>query len=147
MSEVVEAAVQGILPAASAKSVALHVDADRPAASITGDATRLQQVVWNLLVNAVKFTPPGGRVTLSLAAEPADLVLHVSDTGAGIDPAFLPHVFEMFRQAQPAAERHHGGLGVGLSIVRRLVELHGGTVAAASAGVGQGATFTVRLPR
>ncbi|MGH9253838.1 MAG: GAF domain-containing protein [Vicinamibacterales bacterium] len=147
MPDVIDAAVQGILPAATARSVALHVDANWSVPPITGDATRLQQVVWNLLVNAVKFTPQGGQVTLSLTAEPSDLVLRVSDTGSGIDPAFLPHVFEMFRQAQPAAERSHGGLGVGLSIVRRLVELHGGTVAVQSAGLGQGAAFTVRLPR
>jgi signal transduction histidine kinase len=145
--DVVDAAVQAVLPIAMAKSVTLEVDVDRSAPSLTGDPTRLQQVIWNLLINAVKFTPSGGRVTLQLTTEPSDLVLHVSDTGSGIDPAFLPHVFEMFRQARPVAERNYSGLGIGLSIVRRLVELHGGTVAAQSAGPGQGATFTVRLPR
>jgi signal transduction histidine kinase len=147
MADVVDAAVQGVLPAATARSVLVDVDADRSVPVLAGDATRLQQVVWNLLINAVKFTPPGGRISLRLAEEPPDLVLRVSDTGTGIDPVFLPHVFEMFRQAQAGAERNQGGLGIGLSIVRRLVELHGGTVAAESGGLGQGALFTVRLPK
>lgn len=147
VADVVDAAVQVIQPAAAAKGVVLQVDADSRVPAVTGDATRLQQVIWNLLVNAVKFTPADGRVTVKVTADPDEVVLEVSDTGCGIDAAFLPHVFEMFRQAQPASERRQGGLGLGLSIVRRLVELHGGAVAAHSDGPGRGATFTVRLPR
>ena len=111
-----------------------------------GDAARLQQVIWNLLSNAVRFTPDGGHVRADLHREGPHIVLSVTDTGRGIAPDFLPHVFEMFRQAEPTANRTDGGLGIGLSIVRRLVELHGGTASASSAGLGKGATFTIRLP-
>jgi CheY-like chemotaxis protein len=106
----------------------------------------LQQVLWNLLSNATKFTPPGGAITLRLEPEGRTARLTVSDTGQGIGPAFLPFVFDRFRQADGTSNRAHGGLGLGLAIVRHLVELHGGTVQAASAGIGEGATFTVRLP-
>jgi signal transduction histidine kinase/ActR/RegA family two-component response regulator len=111
-----------------------------------GDPDRLQQVIWNLLSNAVKFTPAGGTVTVTLARDGAADVMTVSDTGIGIDPDFLPNVFDSFRQGDPSSTRAHGGLGLGLSIVRNLVQLHGGTVAAESAGPNRGATFTVRLP-
>jgi CheY-like chemotaxis protein len=111
-----------------------------------GDPDRLQQVIWNLLSNAVKFTPHGGSVTISLVRDGTTDVLTVTDTGIGIAPEFLPNVFESFRQADPSSTRAHGGLGLGLSIVRNLVALHGGEVVADSDGLGLGATFTVRLP-
>jgi len=146
LADVVEAAVQAIQPATAAKRVALSVVVGPDVPAVTGDAMRLQQVAWNLLANAVKFTPPEGRIAVKVWAEPAEVVLEVADTGCGIDTAVLPHVFEMFRQAQPSHDRRQGGLGLGLSIIKRLVELHGGTVAAHSDGPGCGATFTVRLP-
>jgi CheY-like chemotaxis protein len=111
-----------------------------------GDPARLQQVVWNLLTNAVKFTPRGGRVQVRLERVNSQVEIAVADTGAGIPPEFLPHVFERFRQADQKTTRHHGGLGLGLAIVRHLVELHGGTISAESGGAGHGATFTVSLP-
>ena len=111
-----------------------------------GDAVRLQQVTWNLITNAMKFTDAGGEIRIVLTSAGTHVDLTVTDTGQGIDPAFLPHVFDMFRRGDAAIGRTTGGLGIGLSIVRRLVELHGGTVSARSAGVGQGATFTVSLP-
>ena len=110
--------------------------------TITGDPDRLQQVVWNLVSNAVKFTPQGGRIDVRLRREGSSLSFDVTDNGKGIEPEFLPHVFERFRQADSTSTRAHGGLGLGLAIVRHLVELHGGTVHAESAGDGQGATFT-----
>jgi CheY-like chemotaxis protein len=114
--------------------------------AILCDPSRMQQVIWNLLSNAIKFTPTGGRVTIGEAREGSMVVLRVTDTGAGIEPEFLPHVFDRFRQQDPASTRKHGGLGLGLSIVRNLVELHGGTISAESEGAGRGATFTVRVP-
>jgi CheY-like chemotaxis protein len=114
---------------------------------IAGDAGRLQQVVWNLLANAIKFTPSGGRITVSLERMGSDVRISVSDTGEGISPDFLPFIFDRFRQADGTSTRRHGGLGLGLAIVRHLVELHGGTVKAESAGTGRGATFIIRLPR
>jgi len=119
---------------------------DTGVVSVSGDPVRLQQVVWNLLSNAVKFTPRGGRVQVRLERVNSHIEVCVSDTGAGIAPEFLPHVFDRFRQADMGTTRHHGGLGLGLAIVRHLVELHGGTVRAESPGEGQGATFTVLLP-
>ena len=113
---------------------------------MAGDADRLQQVVWNLLSNGIKFTPRGGRVEVQLREAAGSAVLQVSDTGIGVRPDFLPFVFDRFRQADGSISRSHAGLGLGLSIVRHLVELHGGTVAVDSAGEGQGATFTVQLP-
>jgi CheY-like chemotaxis protein len=118
-----------------------------PRALVQGDAQRLQQVVWNLLSNAVKFTPTGGTVAVEVIGEGDAMLLRVRDDGAGIEPEFLPFVFERFRQADSSASRQHGGLGLGLAIVRHLVELHGGTVRAESAGKDKGATFTVELPR
>ena len=113
---------------------------------MAGDADRLQQVTWNLLSNAIKFTEPKGSVSVTLQTAGSQVELSVADTGRGMAADFLPHVFERFRQADSTPTRSTGGLGLGLSIVRHLVELHGGTVSAASAGTGQGATFTVRLP-
>ena len=114
---------------------------------MSGDPTRLQQVVWNLLSNAVKFTPKDGRVQITLERVNSHVEIAVSDTGQGMSAEFLPQLFERFQQAETGATRSHGGLGLGLAIVRHIVELHGGTVFAESAGVGQGATFTVKLPR
>jgi signal transduction histidine kinase/ActR/RegA family two-component response regulator len=139
-------ALESIRPAAEARGVEIRRQFHQPALPTSGDPDRLQQVIWNLLSNAVKFTPAGGVVTLTLRrGGKADEII-VSDTGIGIDPDFLPNVFETFRQADATSTRAHGGLGLGLSIVKRLVEMHGGTVRAASAGRDQGATFTVWLP-
>jgi CheY-like chemotaxis protein/anti-sigma regulatory factor (Ser/Thr protein kinase) len=135
-----------VRPTAEAKNIALHVWLDPQAGSISGDAERLQQVVWNLLTNAVKFTPEGGKVQVRLERTPSHLEITVSDSGKGIDPSFLSSVFDRFRQADQTSTRAHGGLGLGLSIVHQLVELHNGTVHAESGGEGQGATFVVQLP-
>jgi signal transduction histidine kinase len=113
--------------------------------SVQGDPDRLQQVVWNLLTNAVKFTGRGGHVQLRVAVDGSSIQLVVADDGQGIEPTFLPHIFERFRQADSRFARDHGGLGLGLAIVRELVQLHGGTVWATSDGPGRGATFTVSL--
>jgi signal transduction histidine kinase len=113
---------------------------------IIGDATRLHQVITNLLSNAIKFTPAGGRVDLALTFEHSAAALTVRDTGAGIDPSFLPHVFERFRQGHATPSRQRSGLGLGLAIVKHLVEAHGGQVSVESEGLGQGSTFRVRLP-
>jgi PAS domain S-box-containing protein len=143
---VLEEAVETIRSAAEAKGVQLQVIADPQAGPISGDPDRLQQVIWNLLSNAVRFTPRDGRVQVRLLRADSHVEIDVSDTGMGIDSAFLPHVFERFRQADSRFSREHGGLGLGLAIVRDLVELHGGTVHAFSDGPGTGATFRVRLP-
>ncbi len=143
---IVHNAVATIQPAADAKGVRLETTVDPRVGPVSGDPNRLQQVVWNLLSNAVKFTPKGGRVQVLLERVESDVGLVVSDTGAGIPPEFLPHVFERFRQAEGGIARSTGGLGLGLAIVRHIVEMHGGTVAATSAGLGKGATFRVRLP-
>ncbi len=142
---VVDAGIEAVRPAAEAKGVRIQSVLDSHA-TIVGDPDRLQQVVWNLLTNAIKFTPRGGRVLVRLHREHSYVELVVSDTGQGIEPAFLPHVFDRFRQADPSHTRKTGGLGLGLAIVRSLVELHGGTVAASSEGRDQGATFAVKLP-
>jgi PAS domain S-box-containing protein len=146
VAPVVEAGVDAVRPSAEAKGIALTVEMPPEVPAICGDPDRLQQVLWNLVSNAVKFTPPGGRIVVRLQREPSCLKVSVTDDGKGIEPEFLPHVFERFRQADSTSTRSHGGLGLGLAIVRHLVELHGGTVQAESAGRGQGATFTVRLP-
>jgi PAS domain S-box-containing protein len=143
---IIEAAMDVVRPAADAKQIRLVSALDPMAGPVSGDADRLQQVVWNLLVNAVKFTPRGGQVAARLEREGASVEITVSDTGEGIEPEFLPFVFDRFRRFESAPARAHGGLGLGLAIVRHLVELHGGTVSAASRGRGQGATFTVTLP-
>jgi CheY-like chemotaxis protein len=144
---VLREALEGVKPAAEARRIALDLEFDPFAGSVMADATRLQQVFWNLLTNAVKFTPEGGRVAVSLRRTSGSVEIVVSDSGHGISPAFLPFVFEPFRQGESRFDRAHGGLGLGLAITRQLVELHGGTVRASSPGVGQGATFTVTLPR
>ena len=140
------AALDAIRPAAAAKSIRIHTDFEPQAGPVTADPGRVQQVVWNLLMNAVKFTPTGGeiRVALQFAATHVDVV--VSDTGQGIAAELLPHVFDRFRQADSSSTRAYGGLGLGLALVKHLVELHGGTVVAESPGRDRGATFTVRLP-
>ena len=124
----------------------LELSLGEGAALVSGDPDRLQQVVWNLLSNAVKFTPRGGSVSVRLARAGGHAEVEVSDTGRGISPDFLPYVFERFRQADGRITREHGGLGLGLSIARHLVELHGGTITAESAGEGHGATFRFSLP-
>ena len=146
LGDVIDAAVEAVIPAANAKDISIHVAVDPAARAITADATRLQQVAWNLLSNAVKFTPPRGRVDVSADLRNREIELRVADTGVGIDPAFLPFVFDRFRQADASTTRTHSGLGLGLAIVRHLTELHGGTVHAESAGRNAGAQFVVRLP-
>lgn len=143
---IIEAAVESALPAAEAKNIRLQMLIDPQAGPVSGDPNRLQQIVWNLLTNAIKFTPKDGRVQLKLERVNSHVELSVSDTGQGISEDFLPHVFERFRQSDSTASRRHGGLGLGLSIVRQLVELHGGSVSASSPGEGKGATFIVSLP-
>lgn len=143
---VIEAAADTIRPAADAKGVELRFMLDPAAGMVSGDTARLQQIVWNLLTNAVKFTSRNGRVDVQLKREDTSVVIMVSDTGEGISPEFLPYIFDRFRQAEGTTARQHGGLGLGLAIVRHLVEAHGGTVRAASQGLGQGATFTVTFP-
>ncbi len=142
----VEAAIDTVRPAAQAKEISIKCQFNPEVGLIMGDAKRLQQVVWNLLSNAVKFTPKGGRVDVQLQPIESHVQIRVSDTGGGIAAEFLSHVFERFRQADSSSTRSHGGLGLGLAIVRHLVELHGGTVSAESPGMGQGATFIVNLP-
>jgi len=146
LAQVIEAAVDAVRPAAEARNIRLQVLLDPQVGPVSGDPDRLQQVVWNLLTNAVKFTPKGGRVQVRLERINSHVEITVSDSGRGIDSEFLPHVFDRFRQADQKSTRAHGGLGLGLSIVRQLVELHGGSVHAESDGEGQGATFVVQLP-
>jgi len=143
---VVRNAVDTILPAAEAKGVRVKTILDPDAAPVSGDPDRIQQIVWNLAANAVKFTPRGGMVQVLLQRVNSSVEIAVSDTGIGIRPDFLPHIFERFRQADSGSARTTGGLGLGLAIARHLVEAHGGTIQAASPGVGAGATFRVRLP-
>jgi signal transduction histidine kinase/FixJ family two-component response regulator len=146
MAQIARAAIDTVHPAADAKNIRIESVMDPNAGPVLGDAGRLQQIVWNLLTNAIKFTPKGGRVQVALERVNSHLELRVSDTGQGIKPEFLADVFDRFRQADPGTTRRHGGLGLGLSIVKQLVELHGGSVSANSPGEGQGATFTIRLP-
>jgi signal transduction histidine kinase/ActR/RegA family two-component response regulator len=145
LAAIVDAAAEIVRPAAAAKRLAMRVDVGVRPAMTAGDPDRLQQVVWNLLSNAVKFTPAGGEVTVRLARD-AGYRLTVEDSGPGIDPRFLPYVFEPFRQADGTASREHGGLGLGLAIAKQLVELHGGTIEARSRGTMAGAAFEVALP-
>ena len=143
---VVEAALGTVHPAAVAKQIDVRVDLAREIGELHGDPGRLQQVLWNLLSNAVKFTPNGGTVGVVLERDGKEAVIRVSDSGIGIAPEFLPHVFDRFRQQDASITRRHGGLGLGLSIARQLVELHGGTIVADSAGENAGTVFTLRLP-
>jgi len=142
----IEAAIETVRPAAEAKGIRLEKVLDPSAIPISGDPNRLQQVAWNLLSNAIKFTPRNGKVQVMLERVNSHVEIHVTDTGIGIEPRFLDHVFERFRQADSSTTRRYGGLGLGLSIVKHLVELHGGSVRARSDGKDQGATFTVSLP-
>ncbi|HTV51757.1 MAG TPA: ATP-binding protein [Steroidobacteraceae bacterium] len=146
LQRLVSAALEAIRPAAEAKSLVLEMQLDPGCDRIRGDPNRLQQVIWNLLTNAVKFTPSGGRVTVSSQCIDSQIEISVHDTGVGIPAAFLPFVFDRFRQADASTTRLYGGLGLGLSIVKSLVELHAGTVRAKSPGEGHGATFIVSLP-
>jgi PAS domain S-box-containing protein len=139
-------ALDVVRPAADARRISLDVQVTPEAGTMIGDATRLQQVFWNVLANALKFTPSGGVVTVMLRRDAGHAEIEVRDTGIGIDPAFLPFVFDPFRQAQDGAARSESGLGLGLAISRQLVELHGGTITVSSPGLGQGATVVVRLP-
>ena len=144
--QIVGNAVEAVTPAADAKGLRIETVLDPDASPVSGDPERLQQVLWNLLSNAVKFTTRGGKVQVRLERVNSHVELSVSDTGIGISPEFLPHVFERFRQADAGITRERGGLGLGLSIARQLAEMHGGTIAAASSGPGQGSTFTLTLP-
>jgi len=145
-ASIINAAIDSVQPAATSKEIQIEVTLDPAIRHISGDASRLQQIVWNLLSNAIKFTPAQGRVNVSLKRKDSDVQITVSDTGRGIDPAFVPFIFDRFRQADAGTTRNFGGLGLGLSIVRHLVELHGGMVEAHSDGESQGATFTITLP-
>jgi signal transduction histidine kinase len=146
VARVIEASIDALRSTAADKAITMEMSTVGDEASVSGDASRLQQVFTNLLSNAVKFTPSGGRVDVEVAAGPDVVRATVRDAGQGIDPAFLPHLFEPFRQAESAGRRARMGLGLGLAIARHLVELHGGQIEAASDGVGRGATFTVTLP-
>src|SRR5262245_6772077 len=144
-SKIINAAIDVVRPTAEARNIQLMADLDLPG-TVSGDPERLQQVIWNLLSNAIKFTPEGGRVDIRSRWVDSSIEIAVADTGQGISEDFLPYIFELFRQADVSTTRMHGGLGLGLAIVRHLVEIHGGTVQAGSAGRGKGATFTIRLP-
>jgi PAS domain S-box-containing protein len=146
LAGVIDAALETVRPSADAKGLRIRRILDPLAGAVRGDPSRLQQIVWNLLSNAVKFTPKGGQVQVSLERANSHVEITVTDTGQGITPEFLPHVFDRFRQADSSSTRHFGGLGLGLSIVKQLVELHGGTVRAKSPGLNQGASFVVSLP-
>jgi len=143
---IVNTAIETIRPSADAKQITLTFETDPRIPDVSVDPNRLQQIVWNILSNAVKFTPSGGSVVVIVRYSPTELKIVVADSGEGIAPDFLPHVFDRFSQADASKTRRHGGLGLGLALVRQLVELHGGTVRAESAGIGQGSTFTINLP-
>ncbi len=146
LGPMIEAVVDGVRPAADARHIYLQTTLDPLISPISGDPDRLQQIIWNLLTNAIKFTPKGGSVQVRLERIDSQVELTISDTGQGIDAELLPYVFDRFRQSDSSSTRRHGGLGLGLSIVRQLVELHGGTVTAESPGEGEGTTFKVILP-
>lgn len=146
ISSVINAAIDSVQLAIDSKDIRLAVTLDPSARHTVGDSNRLQQVVWNLLANAIKFTPTGGSIEIKVSRAGNNLQIRVSDTGQGINPEFFPFIFDRFRQADGTTTRQHGGLGLGLAIVRHLIELHGGTITASSDGEGLGATFTIRLP-
>ncbi|MFN2510021.1 MAG: ATP-binding protein [Pyrinomonadaceae bacterium] len=146
LASIIEAAVDNVRPAADARSIDLQISSDPGISPISGDPDRLQQIIWNLLTNAIKFTPKGGRVQVRFERIRSHVEITVKDTGQGIAPELLPHVFDRFRQCDSSSTRRHSGLGLGLSIVRQLVELHGGTVTAESPGAGEGTTVKVILP-
>src|SRR5688572_25465255 len=143
---VIQAAIDVVTPAANAKQIAVSTAFEKTRAIVSGDPDRLQQAVWNLLANAVKFTEPGGHIDIQLQSAAGTAVLTVHDTGQGINRDFLPYLFDRFRQADASASRRHGGLGLGLALVRQIAELHGGSVFAESGGKDQGSTFTLKLP-
>jgi PAS domain S-box-containing protein len=145
LTDVIYNTIEIVRPSADARSIEIETVID-DTAPVSGDAMRLQQVLWNLLSNSIKFTPKHGKVTVRVGRENSSVQVSVSDTGEGISPEFLPFVFDRFRQADVSGTRRHGGLGLGMSISRRLVELHGGTIMAESEGLGKGSTFYVRLP-
>jgi signal transduction histidine kinase len=147
LTPVINAALEAVRPSANSKGVAIELRVNSSNNTVAGDADRLEQVISNVLSNAVRFTPPGGRIDISVGGAGALAEIRVADTGIGIPEEFLPHLFERFRQADSSVTRSHGGLGLGLAIARNLVELHGGTIRAESAGEGQGATFIISLPR
>ncbi len=146
LSNVVDMAIEGVRPAADAKRIQIDVDLDRGDGVMRGDGDRLQQVMWNLLANATKFTPKNGSVSVRLRRVESELEVTVADNGKGIEATFLPHVFESFRQSDTSLSRSHGGFGIGLSIAKHIVELHGGSIEARSPGLGRGSTFIVHLP-
>ena len=147
MADPLQDALENIRPAAEAKHITIELDIDPLAGVVNADAARLQQVFWNLLANAVKFSLDGGRVSVTLEQDQGAIRTTISNSGIGIAPAFLPYVFDMFRQADGGFTRQYGGLGLGLAITKQLVDLHGGTITAASDGPGCGATFTVVVPQ
>jgi PAS domain S-box-containing protein len=146
LAPVIENAINVVRPTADAKGIRIEANVDNAPAVISGDANRLQQVIWNLLSNAIKFTSRGGQVSLSMYQDTSAVEIRVTDTGQGITREFLPFVFDRFRQADSSTTRQHGGLGLGLAIARHLIEIHGGSIRAESAGNGQGSAFTIRLP-
>jgi len=146
LAQVIEASLEVMRPAADAKNIAIHCSNDSPGMLVYGDSRRLKQVMWNVLSNAVKFTPVGGRIELAIQAKGAYAHIRITDNGAGIRPDFLPYVFDRFRQDDTRGSEGLGGLGLGLALVRYLTEMHGGNVTAQSPGVGHGATFVIRLP-
>ena len=146
LQDVVRAAIASVRHLADAKDITVQLELDQQAGTVWGDPNRLQQCVWNLVSNAIKFTPSGGRILVTVARMGGHVELTVADNGQGIAPAFLPHLFERFRQADSSTTRYHGGLGLGLSIVKSLVDLHSGSVRASSEGLGKGATFCIELP-
>jgi CheY-like chemotaxis protein len=146
LPDVVDAALASVRPSADVKEIKLQTIMDPNAGPVWGDPDRLQQVFWNLLANAIKFTPKGGTIQVVLARVNSHVEVSVADSGRGMKPEFLPYVFDRFRQADATTTRVHGGLGLGLSIVKNLIELHGGTVSASSPGEGKGATFSVSIP-
>jgi signal transduction histidine kinase len=146
LREVAEVALETVRPSATAKRIALASELPPAAVTVLGAADRLQQVLWNLLMNAIKFTPRDGCARLRLSSSDGDAEIVVSDSGEGIAADVLPHVFERFRQEDSSSTRPHAGLGLGLALVRQVLDAHGGSVRAESAGKGQGATFIVRLP-
>lgn len=146
LASILEAVLESVSPSAMGKGIDIRRTIDPNAGPLFGDPNRLQQIVWNLVNNAVKFTPKGGHVDVILQRVNSHIEILVHDSGIGIEPTFLPHLFERFRQADSSTTRKYGGLGLGLSIVKQLVELHGGTVSATSPGVDAGATFVVNFP-
>src|SRR4051812_6951157 len=146
LAPVINAAIDSVRPSAENKNIRLQKVLDPLAGPVSGDPNRLQQVVWNLLSNAIKFTPKGGKIEVLLERINSHVEITVSDTGQGIAPDFLPHVFDRFRQADSSTTRQQGGLGLGLAIVKQLVELHGGRVRAKSGGLNMGSTFAVEIP-